>query len=137
MPRLPLFPATELPPGSRKLVTHGKISFGIFNVNGAYFAYRNICPHAGAPVCEGSVSGTTLPSSVYEYTLGHDGCILRCPWHGWEFDLRSGEHLVDPDTRLKKFPVDSVVPPQSENLDTFPVEHEGDLLYVTLPGSTQ
>jgi len=135
MPRIPLFPVAELPPGGRRVVTHGKISLGVFNVEGAFYAYRNICPHAGAPVCEGSISGTTLPSAVYEYKLGHAGCILRCPWHGWEFDLRTGEHLVDPETRLKKIPIETAPPTRSENLDTFPVERDGEMLYVTVTGS--
>ena len=52
----------EILPGGRKLVTVGKIQLGIFNVGGNFFAYRNICPHAGAPVCLGKISGTTLPS---------------------------------------------------------------------------
>jgi nitrite reductase/ring-hydroxylating ferredoxin subunit len=64
-----------------------------------------MCPHAGAPVCAGLVGGTTLPSGVYEYRLGCEGAILRCPWHGWEFDLRSGEHLTDSRIRLRGFPV--------------------------------
>ncbi len=135
MPRFPLFPLADLPPGGRKIVTLGKVSLGVFNLGGVFYAYRNICPHAGAPVCEGPISGTTVLSPVYEYNMGHAGCILRCPWHGWEFDLRTGGHLVDPETRLKKIPVATAAgPARSENLETYPVEREGEHLYVTLPG---
>lgn len=139
---LPVCPAAELPPGARRIVTHGKISVGVFNVAGAFHAYRNICPHGGAPVCEGPVSGTTLPSPVYEYTVGRAGCVLRCPWHGWEFDLTTGEHLVDPDTRLKKIPVEltddspacAAADPTGEDLERFPVEVSSGLIHVRLPG---
>src|SRR5476651_1082252 len=108
--------AGELPPGARKLVRVGAIEIGLFNAGGAVRAYRNACPHAGAPVCTGRVSGTSMPSQVYEYIYGMEGCVLRCPWHGWEFDLRTGEHIVDPQVRLKSVPV------ESENLDRFPLE---------------
>lgn len=132
----PVCPVAELAPGQRKLVTIGRVEIGVFNVNGEFHAYRNICPHAGAPVCVGKISGTTLPSPVYEYSYGRDNCIIRCPWHGWEFDLKTGEHLVDPETRLKKFPVEvaGVCDHASENLDKFPVEIQAGILHVSLPG---
>lgn len=127
----PIAKVGEIPPGGRKLVTVGKVQFGVFNVGGEFFAYRNICPHAGAPVCVGKISGTTLPSAVYEYDYGREGGILRCPWHGWEFDLRTGEHLVDPETKLKRIAVEI----QGEALEKFPVTQSGDTLHVILPVS--
>lgn len=127
----PVAKVGEIPPGGRKPVTIGKIQFGVFNVDGRFFAYRNICPHAGAPVCVGKISGTTLPSPVYQYDYGHEGCILRCPWHGWEFDLRTGEHLVDPATKLKRIDVEI----QGQALEKFPVTQTGDTLHVILPAS--
>ena len=127
----PVAKVGEIPPGGRKPVTIGKIQFGVFNVDGRFFAYRNICPHAGAPVCVGKISGTTLPSPVYPYDYGHEGCILRCPWHGWEFDLRTGEHLVDPATKLKRIDVEI----QGQALEKFPVTQTGDTLHVILPAS--
>ncbi len=132
----PICPASDIPPGRSKILRVGRIELGVFNVAGEYFAYRNVCPHAGAPVCAGPVTGTSLPSGVYEYNYGAEGTILRCPWHGWEFDLRTGEHLVDPETRLKKIPVGVSGCDQEggENLERFPVERDGDHLYVTLPG---
>jgi nitrite reductase (NADH) small subunit len=130
MPLHPVAKVSEIPPGGRKLVKVGKIEIGVFNVGGAFFAYRNVCPHAGAPVCLGRVGGTSLPSAVYEYQFGLEGCILRCPWHGWEFDLRSGEHLVDPGTRLKRYDVQV----ETETLEKIPVEVSGDSLSIRMPG---
>lgn len=108
----------------------GRTEIGLFNVGGQFRAYRNACPHAGAPVCLGRVSGTPLPSKVYEYIYGREGCILRCPWHGWEFDLKTGEHIVDPQTRLKEVRVEEG---NAGNLDPFPLEQAGGTLYVLLP----
>lgn len=136
MPLHPVCPVVELQPGLRKIVTIDRVEIGVFNVGGEYHAYRNICPHAGAPVCVGKIGGTTLPSPVYEYNYGRENCIIRCPWHGWEFDLKTGEHLVDPQTRLKKFPVEIAEPVDhaAENLDKFPVEIRAGILHVRLPG---
>ena len=131
----PVARLADLPPGGRKLVHVGKIEIGLFNVDGEIHAYRNICPHAGAPVCLGKIGGTSLPSKVYEYSFGCEGRILRCPWHGWEFDLQTGEHLVDPTTKLKKFPVaDATAGSTSEHLEKFTVTRDGEHLYVILPG---
>jgi nitrite reductase (NADH) small subunit len=79
---------------------------GIFSVNGEYVAVLNVCPHELAPVCRGRLGGTTLPSMPGEHRWGRDGEILACPWHGWEFDLLTGESLADPRIRLRRYPVD-------------------------------
>lgn len=130
----PVAKLADLPPGARKLVRVGKIEVGLFNVGGTLHAYRNVCPHAGAPVCVGKIGGTALPSPVYEYAWGLEGCILRCPWHGWEFDLRTGEHLVDPATRLKKIPVTAAAAgTPGEALEAFAVACVGDDICLVLP----
>jgi len=96
----------ELPPGGRKLVEVKGKSIGLFNLDGEIVALLDICPHELAPVCRGRVSGTTLPSKPGEpLRWGRDGEILACPWHGWEFDIRSGDCLVDPKKRLRKYAV--------------------------------
>jgi nitrite reductase/ring-hydroxylating ferredoxin subunit len=128
--RHPVARQGEIPQGGRKIVSAGRLEIGVFNVAGQIRAYRNACPHAGAPVCLGRISGTSLPSKVYEYIFGKEGCILRCPWHGWEFDLRTGEHVVDPRVRLKGVAVE---PGGPENLDRVPLEQDDGMLYVLLP----
>jgi nitrite reductase/ring-hydroxylating ferredoxin subunit len=128
MKRHPVAKASDIPPGGRKLVRAGSAEVGLFNVGGELRAYRNVCPHAGAPVCTGRVSGTSMPSGVYEYIYGMEGCVLRCPWHGWEFDLRTGGHLVDPRNRLKAVPV------ESEALEPIALEQSEGTVYVLLPG---
>ncbi|MCD6030142.1 MAG: 2Fe-2S ferredoxin [Thermomicrobiales bacterium] len=104
--RWPVARASEIAPGERRLVEVKRRSIGIFNVNGEYVAVLNVCPHELAPVCRGRLGGTTLPSAPGEYQWGRDGEILACPWHGWEFDLLTGELLADPRIRLRRYPVD-------------------------------
>ena len=138
MPKIVVCPVTELPPGAVRLVRHERVEIGVFNVAGQIRAYRNVCPHAGAPVCQGRISGTTLPSRVYEYDYGRDHSILRCPWHGWEFDLETGQHLTDASCRLKSMPVE-ITSPQSnsataERLEGFPAVVEGGVIHVIMLG---
>ncbi|WP_127579089.1 Rieske (2Fe-2S) protein [Paenibacillus koleovorans] len=87
----------------RTLIEVGGIEIGLFKVADRYYAWRNMCPHAAAPVCAGTVCGTKLPSAVYEYVYGRDQEILRCPWHGWEFDLVTGKHLADDSVKLRGY----------------------------------
>ena len=96
----------ELPVGSRRTVEVGGRSIGVFNVNGSLHAIRNVCPHQMAPLCEGRVSGTTLPSKVGEWNYGMEGRVIRCPWHGWEFDLATGKSVFNPHkVRVKCYEV--------------------------------
>jgi len=97
--------ASELPPGERRLIAVKGHSVGLFNVGGAFVAALNLCPHELAPVCRGRVGGTTLTSPPGEYRWGREGEILACPWHGWEFDLLTGQALADPRVRLRRYPV--------------------------------
>jgi|SRR4051794_13330507 len=101
----PVARASEIGPGEGRLVEVKQHSIGIFNVNGEFVAALNICPHELAPVCRGRLGGTTLPSVPGEYRWGREGEILACPWHGWEFDLRTGRALADERVRLRLYPV--------------------------------
>lgn len=97
----------ELQEGDKRIVKVKEMEIGVYLIQGEYYAWRNVCPHAAAPVCAGVVTGTRMPSRVGEYAFGMDNQILRCPWHGWEFDLVSGCHLAGGKTKLRGFPVES------------------------------
>lgn len=118
----------SLPPGSRVIVEVSGRSIGVFNVNGAYFAIRNSCPHQFAPLCAGNIVGTTLPSSPGEYVLGRRGEIIRCPWHGWEFEIATGKSIFNPHRmRVKSYDVqveDGGGDVNAESVESFPVRIE-------------
>jgi nitrite reductase (NADH) small subunit len=95
----------EIPPGGRKIVRVAGREVGIFNLDGTFYALKNVCPHQGARVCLGRIVGTALPSDVYEYAYGREGQILRCPWHEWEYDIATGESLFDPAVKIVSYPV--------------------------------
>lgn len=99
-------PARSLGPGERRMVEAEGRSIGVFNVNGAFYALRNSCPHQAAPLCLGSIKGMAMPSKPGEYVWAREGEILRCPWHGWEFDITTGRSIFNPHrTRVKAYEV--------------------------------
>jgi nitrite reductase (NADH) small subunit len=97
--------ASELSPGQRRIVELDGSSVGVFNVAGTFYALRNRCPHRGGPLCLGPVAGTVLPTDDRSHPYGREGEILRCAWHGWEFDLRTGRALGDPSVCARAYRV--------------------------------
>jgi nitrite reductase (NADH) small subunit len=125
-------PASELPPGGRKIVEADGRSIGVFNVEGKFYALRNSCPHQGAPLCLGSIGGTMVESEPGEYRWDREGEILRCPWHGWEFDLTNGRSIFNPHRmRVRSYEVSVLdLRDADPGVETFPVSVEGGLVVV-------
>jgi nitrite reductase (NADH) small subunit len=96
----------NIPEGAHKIVEIEGRSIGIYNIKNQFYAIHNYCPHQGVPLCQGTVCGTNLPSNVNEYRFGRDGEILRCPWHGWEFDIITGKSLFDEKVRARSYKVE-------------------------------
>jgi nitrite reductase/ring-hydroxylating ferredoxin subunit len=88
----------EIPPNGRKLVTVRGREIGIFRLGDEFFGLINRCPHQGAPLCEGAVVSRLVAPMPGEYHLTRPGEMLRCPWHCWEFDIRTGQSWCDPDS---------------------------------------
>ena len=135
----------EIPPGTRKIVDVGGRSIGVFNIGGEFFALLNRCPHQAGPLCRGRLSGFLRSAQPGEYVYSRPGEILRCPWHGWEFDVRTGQSWFDPtQVRVRRYDV-AVAPgaalqvenPEMAGLqkgpyvaETFPVSVEQQYLIV-------
>jgi nitrite reductase/ring-hydroxylating ferredoxin subunit len=88
----------EIAPGTCKIVTVRGREIGVFNINQEFFALINRCPHQGAPLCRGEILSKLESPSPGEYRLTRKGEMLRCPWHCWEFDIRTGQSWCDPDS---------------------------------------
>ena len=98
--------ASEIPPGARKLVRLDGRGVVVFNVKGEFFALSDQCPHKGASLSGGKMTGLVESGGPGEYTYTRVGEIVRCPWHGWEFDVRTGRSYCDPRRmRLMQFNV--------------------------------
>jgi 3-phenylpropionate/trans-cinnamate dioxygenase ferredoxin subunit len=96
----------DIKPGERKIVDVGGRAVGVFNINGEYFAVLNRCPHQGGSLCSGRQTSVVTSSRPGEYEVSRPNEIIRCPWHGWEFDIRTGQSWFDPRTvRVRRYDV--------------------------------
>lgn len=97
--------ADEIEVGGRKIVQIDHLSIGVFRLSDGFHALRNYCPHQGAELCKGTLHGTHRPGAVAEFTPALAGRVLRCPWHGWEFDIVTGKALYDGRSRVATYEV--------------------------------
>ncbi len=80
---IPVANVADCPPGScLELAVAGRI-VAVFNVAGDFHALDGICPHQGGPLGKGQL----------------EGHVVTCPWHGWQFDVRSGQHQINAGLR--------------------------------------
>jgi len=90
MPRwLRVAALTDCPPGSTLEVVAGDRMVALANIEGALFALDGVCPHQGGPLGQGRLTGG----------------ILTCPWHGWQFDIRTGESCLSQSVVQPRFAV--------------------------------
>ncbi len=107
MTRHVVCPVADIPPGGRMLAEIGSRSIVIFNLGGEMFGLLNRCPHQGGALGHGTTSGLVEAGAPGEYRYTRPGEILRCPWHGWEFDIRTGRSRCNPDRlKAKAYPVE-------------------------------
>ena len=79
---------SDVAPGTGKLVAVDGTEIALFNVDGTFYALDNECPHRGGPLGEGDL----------------EGCIVTCPWHAWQYDVRTGESITD-DLKVARYDV--------------------------------
>ena len=79
----------DLAPDSLKEVTVGGNCYALCNAGGEIYAISGVCLHRGGPLGQGALQGTHVV----------------CPWHGWEWDCRTGANDYDPDQKVATYPV--------------------------------
>ena len=125
----------EIPPGKRKLVQIGNRAVVVFNLEGEFFALNNRCPHRGGGLCDGVQTWLVESTEPGEYRYSRKGEMVKCPWHGWEFDIRTGKSWCDP-ARLRVRQYQVVVKPGAElvegpyRAESFPVRVEDNYVVV-------
>jgi nitrite reductase/ring-hydroxylating ferredoxin subunit len=98
----------EFKDGDRRIVFVGDNEIGVFRHEGEFYAYSNFCLHQGGPACEG------LTIAKVEERLRPDKTSMGmyfsdtemhfvCPWHGMEYDMKTGECVSDRKMKLKKY----------------------------------
>ncbi|SRR5579885_123004 len=107
-----LFVSTSaaLKDGERKIIPFGETEIAVYRMDGKLYGYENLCPHQGGPACEGltmpKVEEVLAPDKTFErHRFNYDEWHIVCPWHGWEYKLKTGEYVVNRKFRLKAFEV--------------------------------
>lgn len=78
----------EIEEGKGQVVEVGEKCLAVFNVDGAFHAIDNTCLHRGGPLGEGELEQDTV----------------TCPWHGWEYNVKTGLCLNNPSSHIKTYP---------------------------------
>jgi nitrite reductase/ring-hydroxylating ferredoxin subunit len=90
----PVCEADALAPGEKLVIERGRRRILLCRAaDGSLYAVGGLCPHQGAALEHGTLDGTAVAAGVGGYGYGLDCEVLRCPWHGWEFDIKSGRAL--------------------------------------------
>lgn len=105
MASFPAGSSDDIVEGRFKVIQVGRQSIGVTRFQGALYAVLNYCPHAGAPVCAGRITGMVTSDGPGQSGYDHGRPLVRCPWHHWEFDLKEGRGLCAGTGRLATFPV--------------------------------
>ena len=91
----------------KKVVQVGDEEYGVFRLGGDFYAWKNECPHQGGPVCQGRIFKRVIEVIAADKTAhgrdyADDGRTnIVCPWHGMEFDIRTGEFPGNKEMRLQ------------------------------------
>ncbi|MCZ6798873.1 MAG: Rieske 2Fe-2S domain-containing protein [Nitrospirae bacterium] len=79
----------DIAPGSGIVAEVNGKELAVFNVDGSFFAIDNTCVHRGGPLGEGDLEGE----------------VVTCPWHGWEYNVKTGVSINNPSATVACFPV--------------------------------
>jgi nitrite reductase/ring-hydroxylating ferredoxin subunit len=110
MPEIYVGELTDFQPTGRRIVRNGNVEIGVLLRGERLYAYSNQCIHMGGPACEGMIiakvediigADRTYQGQRYNESEHH----FVCPWHGYEYDLETGECVPDRRKKLQKFEV--------------------------------
>lgn len=97
----------DFPQSDRLLISVNGREIGVFRVEGEFFAVLNRCPHLGGPLCHGQVVNKVSSPAPGIVNLDRSQTLLTCPYHNWEFDIRTGQSYFDPDNlTARPFPIE-------------------------------
>jgi nitrite reductase (NADH) small subunit len=97
----------DIPVGGHVVVEAAGRQFGVFNVDGRFYALPNACFHQNGPLCRGKV-GSTLTAdaeSGWQPRWSQIGQVVECPWHRLEFNIVTGQCLAFPRRKLPVYEV--------------------------------
>ena len=105
--------ASAFPDPGRRVVDVDGIEVGVFCRNGTFTAFENVCPHMGGPVCQGKIIARVKELIAQDKTsmglgFSEDHTNIVCPWHGYEFDIGTGQNQGNPRMRLRPAKIEVV-----------------------------
>jgi nitrite reductase/ring-hydroxylating ferredoxin subunit len=94
----------------RKIIAQGELEIGVFRVDGQFYAWENNCVHQGGPICQGKILGKVEEVLAADKTskglkFSDSDIHIVCPWHGYEYNVKTGRHPGDKNVRLKPYEV--------------------------------
>jgi nitrite reductase (NADH) small subunit len=98
-------PLEAFPEGKVRVVKAGRREIGVTCWRGRLYAVSNVCAHQRGPVCRGWLSPRLTATEPGRMEVEDEAPVIACPWHGWEFDMRSGRALSDERYALRTYPV--------------------------------
>ncbi len=138
---------SDVAEGGHIIVAAGRREIGIFRLDGTFYGLLNRCPHLGGPLCAGQIVTHVVAPVPGDVRASPGRTFITCPWHNWEFDIRTGQSYWNP--RLRAMPFRVAVEEGAKVADmleagpyvaeTVPVSVEGQYLVVSLraPASDQ
>jgi nitrite reductase/ring-hydroxylating ferredoxin subunit len=82
--------------GGRKIVDVNGKSIGVFRIDDRFYALRNRCPHQFGPLCIGTLAQRAISDGPGDVRMDDGPPLIACPWHGWEYDLATGQSFMGP-----------------------------------------
>lgn len=95
----------DVPEGGSIVVTVGRREIGIFRVDGQFYGLLNRCPHLGGPLCAGQIVTDVVSTMPGDVRSRPGRTFVTCPWHNWEFDIKTGQSYWNERLRAMPFPV--------------------------------
>ncbi|MFR9805279.1 Rieske (2Fe-2S) protein [Pseudonocardia sp. RS010] len=97
---------SELADGQIKAVDIDGLKLAVVRWDGEFFAVRDRCPHEASSLCFGVVGRSLTGDGSGVADLDGDRVVLICPWHRWEYDLRTGAGVRMTSVTVKTYPVE-------------------------------
>jgi nitrite reductase/ring-hydroxylating ferredoxin subunit len=82
--------------GDRKIIDVNGKSIGVFRIDDRFYALRNRCPHQFGPLCVGTLAPRAISNGPGDVRMDSGPPLLACPWHGWEYDIATGQSFMGP-----------------------------------------
>ncbi len=138
---------SSIPEGSHAIVTAGGHEIGVYRIGGSFYGLLNRCPHLAGPLCAGQVVTEVFSPMPGDVRGNPDRTFVTCPWHNWEFDIKTGQSYWNPKLRVRPFSVgveaagvleeavergDTERVPGPYTAETVPIEIEDEYLVVSL-----